>query len=145
VGPTAASGLALRQRRDEIGDRKHAAIALAVQFKEQRRSGYARSSSAAVKDPDGSPTQLQLPHRSVLAHALVRGDPVGARRPGGRGGAARFRGGRNTGASDTQAFVSAAGLRCRHGSLALMRTPLARRCTSGVSCRIGTAGTGFGA
>lgn len=64
----------------EIGDRKHAAIALAVQFKEQRRQWYrALLERLKVKDPDALATQLQLLVEGVLATALVRGDPGAAR------------------------------------------------------------------
>ena len=64
----------------EIGDRKHAAIALAVQFKEQRRQWYrALLARLQVKDPDALATQLQLLIEGVLATSLVRGDPGAAR------------------------------------------------------------------
>ncbi|HET7365404.1 MAG TPA: helix-turn-helix domain-containing protein [Burkholderiales bacterium] len=63
----------------EIGDRKHAAVALAVQFKEQRRQWYrALLERLQVKDPDTLATQLQLLVEGVLATALVRGDPGAA-------------------------------------------------------------------
>src|SRR5207302_2675390 len=55
----------------EIGDRKHAAIALAVQFKEQRRQWYrALLERLQVKDPDALATQLQLLIEGVLATSL---------------------------------------------------------------------------
>ena len=64
----------------EIGDRKHAAVALAVQFKEQRRQWYrALLERLQVKDPDALATQLQLLVEGLLATALVRGDPGAAR------------------------------------------------------------------
>ena len=64
----------------EIGDRKHAAVALAVQFKEQRRQWYrALLDRLQVKDPDTLATQLQLLVEGVLATALVLGDPGAAR------------------------------------------------------------------
>jgi AcrR family transcriptional regulator len=64
----------------EIGDRKHAAVALAVQFKEQRRQWYrALLERLQVKDPDTLATQLQLLVEGLLATALVRGDPGAAR------------------------------------------------------------------
>src|SRR5207302_5152634 len=64
----------------EIGDRKHAAIALAVQCKEQRRQWYrALLERLQVKDPDALATQLQLLVEGVLATSLVRGDPGAAR------------------------------------------------------------------
>jgi len=64
----------------EIADRKHAAVALAVQFKEQRRQWYrALLGRLQVKEPDTLATQLQLLVEGVLATALVRGDPGAAR------------------------------------------------------------------
>ena len=64
----------------EIGDRKHAAIALAVQFKEQRRQWYrALLDRMQVKDADTLATQLQVLVEGVLATALVRGDTGAAR------------------------------------------------------------------
>ena len=64
----------------EIGDRKHAAVALAVQFKEQRRQWYkALLERLQAKDPDLLATQLQLLVEGLLATALVRGDPGAAR------------------------------------------------------------------
>jgi AcrR family transcriptional regulator len=64
----------------EIGDRKHAAVALAVQFKEQRRQWYkALLERLQARDPDLLATQLQLLVEGLLATALVRGDPGAAR------------------------------------------------------------------
>jgi AcrR family transcriptional regulator len=64
----------------EIGDRKHAAVALAVQFKEQRRQWYrALLERLQARDPETLATQLQLLVEGVLATALVRGDPRAAR------------------------------------------------------------------
>ena len=64
----------------EIGDRKHAAVALAVQFKEQRRQWYrALLERLQARDPETLATQLQLLVEGVLATALVRGDPGAAR------------------------------------------------------------------
>jgi AcrR family transcriptional regulator len=64
----------------EIGDPKHPAASIAVQFKEQRRLWYrALLERLGVKDPDGLATQLQLLAEGALAAALVRGDPALAR------------------------------------------------------------------
>ena len=59
----------------EIGDRRHAAVALAVQFKQQRRQWY-RSllERMEVKDPDALAMQLQVLVEGALAAALVQGD-----------------------------------------------------------------------
>src|SRR5712692_6146158 len=64
----------------EIGDPRHAAASIAVQFKEQRRLWF-RSllERLGVKDPDGLATQLQILSEGALASALVRGDPALAR------------------------------------------------------------------
>lgn len=64
----------------EIGDRKHAATAIAVQFKQQRREWY-RSllERLDVRDPDELATQLQLLVEGTLAAALVRQDATVAR------------------------------------------------------------------
>ncbi len=64
----------------EIGDRKHAATSIAVQFKEQRRQWYrALLERIGVKDPDSLATQLQLLAEGAIATALVRGEPRAAR------------------------------------------------------------------
>ena len=65
----------------EIGDPKHPAAGIAVQFKEQRRLWFrALLERLGVKDPDGLATQLQLLSEGALAAALVRGgDPALAR------------------------------------------------------------------
>ena len=64
----------------EIGDRRHAAVTLAVQFKEQRRQWYkALLERLQVRDPDTLATQLQVLVEGVLATALVRGDTGAAR------------------------------------------------------------------
>ncbi len=64
----------------EIGDRKHAAVALAVQFKEQRRQWYrALLERLQARDPETLATQLQLLVEGALVTALVRGDPGAAR------------------------------------------------------------------
>lgn len=64
----------------ELGDPKHPAAQLALQFKEQRRQ-WLRSllERMGVKDPDALATQLQILAEGVLATALVRGDPSAAR------------------------------------------------------------------
>jgi len=64
----------------EIGDPKHQAAAIAVQFKEQRRLWYrGLLDRLGVKDPDKLATQLQLLNEGALATAVVRGDPAVAR------------------------------------------------------------------
>jgi len=64
----------------EIGDRRHAATSIAVQFKEQRRQWYrALLERMDVKNPDALATQLQLLAEGAIATALVRGDPAAAR------------------------------------------------------------------
>jgi AcrR family transcriptional regulator len=64
----------------EIGDRRHAATGIAVQFKEQRRQWYrALLERVGVKNPDTLATQLQLLAEGAIATALVRGDPAAAR------------------------------------------------------------------
>jgi len=61
----------------ELGDRKHAATTLAVQFKEQRRQWYrALLERLEVKEADALATQLQLLVEGTLASALVRADPA---------------------------------------------------------------------
>ena len=64
----------------EIGDPKHQAAAIAVQFKEQRRLWFrGLLDRLGVKDPDTLATQLQLLNEGALATAVVRGDPAVAR------------------------------------------------------------------
>jgi AcrR family transcriptional regulator len=64
----------------EIGDPKHPASKIAVQFKEQRRLWYrALLERLAAKNPDGLATQLQILFEGALVSALVRGDPALAR------------------------------------------------------------------
>jgi len=61
----------------EIGDPKHQAAAIAVQFKEQRRLWFrGLLDRLGVKDPDRLATQLQLLNEGALATAVVRGDPA---------------------------------------------------------------------
>jgi AcrR family transcriptional regulator len=64
----------------EIGDPKHAAARIALQFKEQRRLWYrALLERLGVRDPDALATQLQILAEGVLAAGIVRGDPAVAR------------------------------------------------------------------
>jgi AcrR family transcriptional regulator len=64
----------------EIGDPKHQAASIAIQFKEQRRLWYrALLERLGVKDADGLATQLQILAEGALAAALVRGNPALAR------------------------------------------------------------------
>lgn len=64
----------------EIGDPKHPAIAIARQFKEERRLWYrALLERLGAPDPDALATQLQLLFEGGLATALVRGDPAVAK------------------------------------------------------------------
>ena len=64
----------------EIGDPKHQAAAIAMQFKEQRRLWYrGLLDRLGVKDPDKLATQLQILSEGALATAVVRGDPAVAR------------------------------------------------------------------
>lgn len=64
----------------EIGDPKHPAIAIARQFKEERRLWYrALLERLGARDPDALATQLQLLFEGGLATALVRGDPAVAK------------------------------------------------------------------
>ena len=64
----------------ELGDPKHAAASIAVQFKEQRRLWFrALLERLGVKEPDVLATQLQLLSEGALSAALVRGDPALAR------------------------------------------------------------------
>src|SRR6266853_6356883 len=64
----------------ELGDPRHPASKLAVQFKEQRRLWYrALLERLAARHPDALATQLQILFEGALAGALVRGDPALAR------------------------------------------------------------------
>ncbi|MEW6690153.1 MAG: helix-turn-helix domain-containing protein [Pseudomonadota bacterium] len=64
----------------ELGDPKHPAHAIAVQFKEQRRLWFkALLERMRVAEADALATQLMLLAEGVLATALVRGDPAVAR------------------------------------------------------------------
>ncbi|HEX2567493.1 MAG TPA: helix-turn-helix domain-containing protein [Burkholderiales bacterium] len=64
----------------EIGERNHAAVGIAIQFKEQRRQWYrALLERLQVKDPEALATQIQLLAEGAIATALVRGDPAAAR------------------------------------------------------------------
>src|SRR5437762_8463780 len=58
----------------ELGDPKHAAAAIAVQFKEQRRLWFrALLQRLGVKDADALATQLQILSEGALSAAPVRG------------------------------------------------------------------------
>src|SRR5207247_4838747 len=64
----------------EIGDPRHVAASIAVQFKEQRRLWFrALLQRLGVKDADALATQLQLLSEGALSAALVPGDPAIAR------------------------------------------------------------------
>jgi AcrR family transcriptional regulator len=64
----------------ELGDRRHPATAIAVQFKEQRRQWYrALLERLQVRDADALATQLQILFEGALALALVHADPAVAR------------------------------------------------------------------
>jgi AcrR family transcriptional regulator len=64
----------------ELGDRKHPAAGIAVQFKEQRRRWYrALLERLGARDADAVATQLQILFEGALSLALVRGDPSIAR------------------------------------------------------------------
>src|SRR6266849_2846581 len=64
----------------ELGDAKHPASGIALQFKEQRRLWFrALLERLDVKNPDALATQLQILFEGALASALVRGDPALAR------------------------------------------------------------------
>src|SRR6058998_221101 len=65
----------------EIGDPRHVAASIAVQFKEQRRLWFrALLERLGVKDADALATQLQILSEGALSAALVRGgDPALAR------------------------------------------------------------------
>ncbi len=64
----------------ELGDPKHPAAAIAVQFKEQRRLWYRTLlERLGARNPDALATQLQILFEGALSLALVRGDPALAR------------------------------------------------------------------
>jgi AcrR family transcriptional regulator len=64
----------------ELGDPRHAAARISIQFKEQRRLWYrALLERIGAKDPDALATQLQILAEGVLAAGIVRGDPAVAR------------------------------------------------------------------
>jgi len=64
----------------ELGDPRHAAGKIAVQFKEQRRLWYrALLERLGARNPEALATQLQILFEGALAGALVRGDPALAR------------------------------------------------------------------
>src|SRR5260221_3198686 len=64
----------------ELGDPRHAAAKIAVQYNEQRRQWYrALLQRLKVKDADALATQLQILSEGTVASAVVRGDPALAR------------------------------------------------------------------
>jgi AcrR family transcriptional regulator len=64
----------------ELGDPRHAAAGIALQFKEQRRLWFrALLERLRARDPDRLATQLQILNEGALTAALVRGDPALAR------------------------------------------------------------------
>jgi len=64
----------------EIGDPKHAASRIAVEFKDQRRQWFRELLlRVGVKDPDALAIQLQILVDGAIATALVRNDPAVAR------------------------------------------------------------------
>ena len=64
----------------ELGDARHPAAAIALQFKEQRRLWFrALLERLGAKESEGLATQLQILFEGALASALVRGDPALAR------------------------------------------------------------------
>ena len=64
----------------EMGDPKHAASRIAVEFKEQRKQWFRELLvRAGVKDPDALALQLQILVDGAIATALVRNDPAVAR------------------------------------------------------------------
>ena len=64
----------------EIGDPKHAASRIAVEFKDQRRQWFRELlARVGVKDPDALAIQLQILVDGAIATALVRNDPAVAR------------------------------------------------------------------
>jgi AcrR family transcriptional regulator len=64
----------------ELGDPKHAAAGIALQFKEQRRLWFrALLERLGARNPDALATQLQLLVEGALSATLVRSDPALAR------------------------------------------------------------------
>ena len=63
----------------ELSDPKHAAVGIALQFKEQRRQWMrALLQRLGANDADALATQLQLLAEGAVSAALVHGDPVPA-------------------------------------------------------------------
>jgi hypothetical protein len=61
----------------ELGEPTHAAIEVAIEFKEQRRRWFRDLLlKLPVTDPEGLATQLALLWDGAIATALVRGDPT---------------------------------------------------------------------
>lgn len=64
----------------ELGEPTHPAHAIALAFKEQRRTWFRdRLLALEVADPESLATQLMLLSERAIAAALVRGDPAMAR------------------------------------------------------------------
>lgn len=64
----------------ELGDPRHAACRIAIQFKEERRLWFrALLERLRVKNPDALASQLQILVDGAIATALVRNDPGAAR------------------------------------------------------------------
>ena len=64
----------------EIGDPRHPAASIALQFKDQRRLWFrALLERLGIKDPEALATQLQILWEGALSTALIRGDPALAR------------------------------------------------------------------
>jgi AcrR family transcriptional regulator len=64
----------------ELGEKKHPANKIAIEFKEQRRLWFRELLvRAGIAEPDALSTQLQLLVDGAVAGALVRGDPSMAR------------------------------------------------------------------
>jgi AcrR family transcriptional regulator len=63
----------------ELGNPRHAAGRMAIQFKEQRRLWFrALLKRLRVEDPDALASQLQILVEGALVTALVRGNPAAA-------------------------------------------------------------------
>ena len=91
----------------ELGDPRHAACRIAIQFKEERRVWFrALLERLGVKDPDALATQLQILAEGALATALVRGDAATARAARAAAGTLLRAAGVPTGAGPTRRFPS---------------------------------------
>jgi AcrR family transcriptional regulator len=64
----------------ELGEPTHAAVKIAVEYKEQRRIEFRNVlARTGVQDPDALATQMTILVEGAIAAALVRGDPTMAR------------------------------------------------------------------